>query len=303
MKKLDLENSKDLLSLKESLNNVIDKEIAKRQLTEKVNGLKNHSFGEYKALFESILDELYDLPSGKKTIGSYVKLVKENKAINTIYKLFESIENINPEDATFNAYALADVCESVDRKALAEGEKKMYSILKEGIKDCKNVTCESIDNALEAHKTLNESISFLTHKSDKGNLKHLNTRADSIKILSESISKNIAKEDEVITEGKTNKELLSDLHTLLENSQQAWEKKVLQDLSLCYFSNSDKSELFESYKNDCITTIDSLSDGDLDKSSRLHAMKQQLQEKKYNEETLTDDLFKLAELKETLIEG
>ena len=78
---------------------------------------------------------------------------------------------------------------------------------------------------------------------------------------------------------------------------------MLRDLSLCYISNGDKSELFETYKNDCINTIDGLSDGDLDKSTRLYAMKQQLQEKKFNEETLTDDLFKLAELKETLIEG
>ena len=66
-------------------------------------------------------------------------------------------------------------------------------------------------------------------------------------------------------------------------------------------ARSSKETLFETYKNDCISTIDEISDDD--NKSRLFAMKQQLSEKKYNEETLIEDLFNLAELKKTLLEA
>ena len=302
MKKLDLNNSKDLLSLKESLNKKIDEQIAKQQLSEKIDSLKGLSFGEYKVLFESTLDDIYDTESGKKLIASYVKLLKENKSINSLYRLFESIREVNPDKSSFTAYALADVCEGVDRKVLCEGEKKMYNICKAALKESKNTTCDGIDEILSGAKLLNESVSFLTHKSDKSDLKKVGKRAECISTLYESINKN-EEINKTVNESKSNKELLSDLNALLENTNQTWEKRVLNDLSMCYMSNGDKSELFETYKNDCISTIDEMSGDDLDKDTRLHAMKVQLMEKKYSEETLTDDLFKLAELKETLIEG
>ena len=305
MKQLDLNNSKDLTSLKESLNAVIDKKIAEQQLTEKLDSLKGLSFGEYKSLFECVMPGLCDTVEGKKILGSYVSLIKENKAVNSIYRVLEGTSFSNCDDATITAYAIGGLLENVNKKQLLEGEKKMYNIL---MRAChatgKPITCESIDNALNESKTLNDAVSYLSHHANSTNVKTINEKSHSIKVLSEFI--NECKEDanQVITENKTNSELMSDLNSLLENnSHSKWENDVIKDIMVCNAAGNDKSQLFETYKNKCISIIDEMDDDDdVSKKARLHGMKQQLMEKKYNQETLIDDLFKLAELSETLTE-
>ena len=129
MKKLDLNTSKDLFELKESLNKVIDKKIAEQKLQEKINSIQNLSFGEYKVLFEDVMPNLSDDVEGKKIIASYVKLLKENKSINLIYKILENKE-YSTDDTNALSYALSDILENIDKNLLREGEHKMYEIYK-----------------------------------------------------------------------------------------------------------------------------------------------------------------------------
>ena len=303
MKKLDLNTSKDLAALKKSLNAVIDKRINEQKLSEKITDMKNLSFGEYKVLFEDIMPELSNDVNGKKIIASYVKLIKENKAIKSVYKILEGKEICYNLDSNIAPYALTDVLENVDRKLLREGEQKMYSIYKDACEAVNDVTCERIDNTLNENKELNDAISYLTHKSDKSNIKALNERVNSIKALSNFVNESVGKmTPETVNETKTSGELVSELNGLFENVNTDWEHNVLQDIALCYASNGSKEELFESYKNRCIEAIDTLSnDDDIVEKSRLHGMKQQLSEKVYHAETLSEDLLKLAELRETLL--
>ena len=297
MKDIELKNSTDLEALKESFNKVLDKKISEQRLSEKLDSLKSLSFGECKSLFESVIDELYDAPEGKKLIGSYVKLIKENKSIHTVYKILEGVSALDKENADTAAYVLCNMCESVDRKQLTEGEKKMQNIVSEALKLSKNVTCESIDTALENNKPLNESIAHLTHKKNV----NINEKVSTIKTLTKCITESTSKSNNTVNE-KTSGELKDDLSNLIsEAGHDAWENQVIKDLTLCSISNGSKETLFETYKNDCISTIDEIRDDD--NKSRLFAMKQQLSEKKYNEETLIEDLFNLAELKKTLLEA
>lgn len=294
---INLKNSTDLEALKESFNKVLDKRISEQRLSEKLDSLKSLSFGECKSLFESVIDELYDAPEGKKLIGSYVKLIKENKSIHTVYKILEGVSTLDKENADTAAYVLCNMCESVDRKQLTEGEKKMQNIVSEALKLPKNVTCESIDATLENSKPLNESIARLTHKKNV----NINEKVSAVKTLTKCITESTSKSNNTVNE-KTSGELKDDLSNLIsEAGHDAWENQVIKDLTLCSISNGSKETLFETYKNDCISTIDEISDDD--NKSRLFAMKQQLSEKKYNEETLIEDLFNLAELKKTLLEA
>lgn len=305
MKQLDLNNSKDLTSLKESLNAVIDKKIAEQQLTEKLNSLKGLSFGEYKSLFESVMSDLCDSVEGKKILGSYVSLIKENKAINSVYRVLEGTGFNNCDDATITAYTVGGLLENINKKQLLEGEKKMYNILMSACQATgKVITCESIDNTLNENKVLNNAVSYLSHKANSTSVKSINEKSNSIKALSDFINECKQNPGDVITESKTNSELMSDLNSLLENNAHSeWENAVINDIMVCSAAGGDKSQLFETYKNKCISIIDEMDDDDdVNKKARLHGMKQQLMEKKYNQDTLIDDLFRLAELSETLNE-
>ena len=301
MKKLNLNMSEDLFRLKESLNNVIDAKIAEQKLSEKINEIDNLSFGEYKALFEDIMPDLSDSVEGKKLIASYVKLIKENKSINVLYKILES-KNYSGLDSTATAYAITDILEAIDRNLLKEGEKQMYNLFKESVKHVKNsLTCENIDDTLSTNATVNNAISYLTHDSDKNNIKQLNERVSCIKVLSDLVNESIKKTNDCVYAEKHNQNAIDEINNLIENTENSWEREVLKDISLCTVSNGDKKELFETYKTDCINVIDSIVSEDVVERSRLHGMKEQLQEKAYREESLCDDLLKLAELKHTLL--
>lgn len=301
MKKLDLNITKDLIALKESLNNVIDKKIAEQSLSEKLNSIKHLSFGEYKTLFENIMPDLANTVNGHKVIASYVKLLKENAAINSIYRVLQGFGLNESTDKNVAPYVLTDILENIDRNILKEGEQKMYKIYTDACKISGNVTCESIDNILNENKSLNDAISYLTHKSNKADVKLLNERVSSIKVLSDFVNENTVSKNVETNTDKTNSELMSELNELFEGVENEWEHNVLKDIALCYMSGGNAEQLFEDYKAKCIETIDNIESDDVVERSRLHGMKQQLSEKQYHADTLSDDLFKLAELKETLL--
>jgi len=300
MKKVNLNTSETLSQLKESFNKTIDKKIKKVQLTEKLKEMDGFSFCESKMLFDTLLDKLYENTRGKKLITSYIKLIKENKSINNVYRIMESFGKLNNTNPTLTAYLIGEMCNNINRKELSGGEKKMNTILKEAVK-INGMSVEDINNIVNENKKITDNISyFCKNKMKSSNLN------ESIKIIN-SISE-LLNENKVNTLDESNnvdnKTLMRDLNNLMNNDLTLWENKVIKDISMCTMSDGNKEELFETYKNDCISTIDGmLDDSDVDATSRLFSMKQQLSEKKYSEETLTDDLFKLAELKETLKNG
>ena len=303
MKQIDINKSKDLIALKESLNNVIDKKIAQQRLSEKLNEMKTLSFGEYKALYDDIINDLSDinLNESMKSLASYVKLLKENKAIRSVYKIIDHVGLDTTSDPTITAYAWATILESVDKKQLKEGEQKMYNIYKNACNMVDGITPERIDSVLAESKSVNDAVKYLTHQSNSSNINKLNERVSSINALSNLIKESTKTEKAQIDSEKNNVDLISELNEIFVNEYKEWENKVLKDLSICYASGSDTKELFEQYKTSCIEAIDSIDDADLTTKSRLHGMKQQLMEKEYNKETLQEDLFKLAELKETIL--
>ncbi len=305
MKQIDINKSEDLIALKESLNNVIDKKIANQRLSEKLNEMKNLSFGEYKSLYDDIIDKLsgINISESMKSLASYVKLLKENKAIRSIYKIIDRVGLDTTSDPTITAYAWATILESVDKKQLKDGEKKMYDIYKNACNLVDGITPERIDTVLAESKTINDAVKYLTRNSNSSNINKLNERVSSINALSNLIKESITIEKPKMDNEKPTDDLISELNEIFVNEYKDWENKVLRDLSICYASGSDTKELFENYKTSCIEAIDSVNDDDLTTKSRLHGMKQQLMEKEYNQETIQEDLFKLAELKETILNG
>jgi hypothetical protein len=71
-----------------------------------------------------------------------------------------------------------------------------------------------------------------------------------------------------------------------------------------YLSGGQESTLFESYINECMSTIDRILESDVDVStiSRMTQMKEQLSNKKYVKENFSVDIKNLSELKHTLNE-
>lgn len=303
MKKLNLDKTSDLLKLKESLNKTIDNMIANKELNEKINSISNLSFQEYKSLFEAVMPDLCNNANGKKIIASYVKLIRENKAINTIYKVLERSgisENYDVKDA---CYVISEAINHINRKELSDGEKKMYEIYKEAIANSKNISGTLIDEVLSENKSINDAIKYFVKDNKNNAIDKLNENLKNMRVLREFIESKPVKESSNETGEKTNEELISEYNNILESSESETEKKIVNDVFMCGLTGGSKESLFESYKNECIKAIDDNDCGeDIEKKTRLHGIKKQLESKKYNEETLKEDLQKLLELKNALTE-
>ena len=85
MKKSEIKTVNDLVSLKESFNKILDNKIEEKKLAEKISEISNMNFGEVKSLFEGVSYKLFD--NNKKCIADYVKTIKENKDLKTLYVL------------------------------------------------------------------------------------------------------------------------------------------------------------------------------------------------------------------------
>ncbi len=303
MRKLNLNKTSDLLKLKESLNKTIDNMVAEKNLNEKINSISGLSFQEYKALFESVMPDLCSNANGKNIIASYVKLIKENKAINTIYKVLERT-GINGEyDGKDACNVISEAIKHIDTIQLSEGEAVMYEICKKAFSSSKNTSSELIDNVLSENKNINDAIKYFTKNGGKTNLDNLSEEVKNLRILREFIESKQVKVEGNTELTKSNNELISDYNDILEQAETDTEKKVINDIFMCGLSGGNKESLFESYKNECIKSINSKKcDDDINRKSRLHGIKTQLETKKYNEETLKEDLQKLLELNGALTE-
>ena len=128
-------------------------------------------------------------------------------------------------------------------------------------------------------------------------------RVKSMKLLEGKVNdSNIVNES--IVDSRTASELINDLSNITDGLEE-WQKRVVNDISKYILENKTKEDLFNDYKADCINTINEsinkTEDGNFETVSQLKGMVSQLSEKKYNKETVNEDLFMLSELKQTLI--
>ena len=108
-------------------------------------------------------------------------------------------------------------------------------------------------------------------------------------------------EEKIDVEEKDFKSLIKDLNENIK-SENLWETEALTDIALCTISDGSKQELFETYKSACINLLeDKISiSKKIEERSRFLGMKNSLERKEYNEDTLNESILKLSELKKTL---
>ena len=153
----------------------------------------------------------------------------------------------------------------------------------------------------ESKNDVNSSIEYLL--SVKRTASNVNDRVKSMKLLEGKVNDaNIVNES--IVDNRKASELVNDLSNITDGLEE-WQKRVVNDISKYILENKTKEDLFNDYKEECINTINesinNTEDGNFETVSQLKGMVSQLSEKKYNKETVNEDLFMLSELRQTLI--
>ena len=299
MKKNIIKDSNDLIKLKESFNKAFDTQIRAKQIEERVSNLDKLGFGEIKTLFEGISDKLFD--SHKDCVANYIKTIKENKELKTLYVLFENaLKPAHVNDTNLLVSSMVAISESIDKKTLKEGVKKLQGILKEAVVKS-NITAEEFDALLNENKDINESLSYIL--TNKKTAKNLFEHTNKVHTVVSYINENMAS-DNVVDEkasDKTKTELVNDLNEAI-SCDTPWETEAIKDLTLCYLSESNSEDLFNRYKNGCISLLnEKIEDTDnIEEGIRFSTMKESLVKKDFDKTKLKESILTLAELKYTL---
>ena len=292
MKTIDLNTVKDLTAVKDNILKIFDKRINEAKINDFVNSIDDLSFIGCKQLFEGISDKLFDSVRGKKLIGKYARLIKEDKDLKNLYLLSE---NLTTKQTVTDAKLYISECANFSVSLKKNSLNKLHSILKEAVK-LSGLGLEELNDIVSGNKVLNESIDFiLTNKKTLGNVgeytKHIN-------IIAETLNKNVTND---INETAN----IEDINHLLEEEDlEDWEKDIVEEIVMANLAGHSKENIFEKLKNECIRIIDESCEmiENEDNVSRLKLMKEQLSNKVYNEETINEDLLKLSELRKTLKE-
>ena len=155
---------------------------------------------------------------------------------------------------------------------------------------------------MNENKEINESLSYiLTNKKTAKNLfEHTNKMHAVISYINENMnSDNVLNND---ASSKTKAELVNDLNEAI-SCDTPWETEAIRDLTICYLSESNSEELFNKYKNECVSLLNEKIEeaNSIEEGIRFSTMKESLSKKEFDKSKLKESILTLAELKYTLI--
>lgn len=294
-------NISELERIREAFNSVVDKKQELNRIYSLKESVEELSIPELKQVYESISDKLYATDGGKKLLSKYIKLVTENKTMQTEYVIVNGIYSpMDVMDTHMYIAELFDIHGKRDKEYKAK-KGQVVDLLKECI-DMVNMSSYDLENIInESKNDVNSSIEYLL--SVKRTASNVNDRVKSMKLLEGKVNDaNIVNES--IVDNRKASELVNDLSNITDGLEE-WQKRVVNDISKYILENKTKEDLFNDYKEECINTINesinNAEDGNFETVSQLKGMVSQLSEKKYNKETVNEDLFMLSELRQTLI--
>lgn len=295
---MNLNSVEGLTKLLNELNCVIDNKIKKVKLDENIKKVDTLSFFECKNVFDGISDRLFESKKGQSCIAKYIKLIKENKDLRDMFTLYENfITPFNILDTKLFVTESCGYANDINKQNYKNGTKALRRLIKTSLKEC-SISDEDFNNILNEKKEINDSITFVLE--NKKTAKNLHLYTENLSNIINYIDKN----KEPLNESVKEEHSFKDLKGVFENDLELWENAAIEKIVLCNISNGDKEKIFEEYKEKCLTLIsETLEDEDItvETKSHLSTMKNQLQEKKYKEETINNDILKLAQLENTLL--
>lgn len=299
MKKLDFENPDNIVKFQKILNETMEQKIREAKTNSALNSISDMSLGQMVSIFENISDKIVETEKGRELLRKYVKTITENKDLLKSYKLRSAILNpVTDNSVSFLNEALS-ISEISGTKKYGEGKKKLSQILKE-MAILAKLSYEDIEKISLNESELQNAIEYLI--TNKKTFKNLSEYVSNKTIVENYVAEH--KKSAPISEGaQSTSELMSELSESL-SSLNDLQRGVMTEIVESRLARKEDSELFETYKNDCLSAMrEKISESDDNgEVSKLKIMEQQLSEKVYSKDDFVTDLMNLSELKQTLSE-
>lgn len=291
----NMKSIEELDAYQNELNEKFDTRRRVLNLIAEAKELGGKSFGYLKESFENLSSKLFRTDEGKAVMRKYTNVIKENKSLSSLHKLYENIRKAH-SGIDFD-YFVGTICETnwnVKAKELTEGMEKLAGVVAEGY----IVVGEGAGKYLGTENDrLDGAIEFIAE--NKVGQKNIVKYSEAVKVIREAVEKNgnIADSFKKETDlDKTIEDLIS------KYSKDEYTDEEEKDMLANQIARSgDEEAVFIKKKSECVDSLDEAikkySDGNHDEElSTLKKIHEQVSAKSYNPETIGPDICNFVEM-------
>ena len=259
--------------------------------------LDTTNFGVLNHIFESRLPELFK--TNKAAVKSVMKLIKEDQNLSSEFKFYDTIrkykgnitETIDPTTLLAKFNETAETYKFIDKDTIIESNKKFRKVLKEN----NIIPTEFLTE--EEKKLYDAGHIVLTKKKNLNNVVTLTESFNSITNYMDSHKNDAVKENS--DPSKLIREFEERLKDTLTESEMSFVQQITDWRSP--LAEQRKEKLFNKFKNECIDKVNEMLKEDAG-NVELEALKKQLEEQKFNKESIVKDIAKLLEIRDILLD-
>lgn len=291
----NMKTIEELDAYQNELNEKFDTRRRVLNLIAEAKELGGKSFGYLKESFENLSSKLFRTDEGKAVMRKYTNVIKENKSLSSLHKLYENIRKAH-SGIDFD-YFVGTICETnwnVKAKELTEGMEKLAGVVAEGY----IVVGEGAGKYLGTENDrLDGAIEFIAE--NRAGQKNIVKYSEAVKVIREAVEKNgnIADSFKKETDlDKTIEDLIS------KYSKDEYTDEEEKDMLANQIARSgDEEAVFIKKKTECVDSLDEAikkySDGNHDEElSTLKKIHEQVSAKSYNPETIGPDICNFVEM-------
>ena len=291
----NMKTIEELDAYQNELNEKFDTRRRVLNLIAEAKELGGKSFGYLKESFENLSSKLFRTDEGKAVMRKYTNVIKENKSLSSLHKLYENIRKAH-SGIDFD-YFVGTICETnwnVKAKELTEGMENLADVVAEGY----IVVGEGAGKYLGTENDrLDGAIEFIAE--NKVGQKNIVKYSEAVKVIREAVEKNgnIADSFKKETDlDKTIEDLIS------KYSKDEYTDEEEKDMLANQIARSgDEEAVFIKKKTECVDSLDEAikkySDGNHDEElSTLKKIHEQVSAKSYNPETIGPDICNFVEM-------
>lgn len=254
--------------------------------------LDTRNFGVLNHIFEQELPRLFK--TNKKAVRAVVKLIKEDKNLLNQFNFYKALKEYNSSAVDSEAY-LKKLVEEFDNKI--NHENLCCAISNEKLRDTlieNNVfPSDFID---EKDMRLYEDVETLTCSKV--------LLSNTLVILeAEKRVANILNENKKVEDAKPKVDTIREFEENMRDTLTESEIDLVKTITSARepIAEAKREKLFNSYRDECINKVDEMIASE-PYNDELKGLKQQIESKTYNKETIVEDMAKLLAIRDVLDE-
>lgn len=254
--------------------------------------LNTRNFGVLNHIFEQELPRLFK--TNKKAVRAVVKLIKEDKNLLNQFNFYKALKEYNSSSVDSEVY-LKRLVEEFDNKI--NHENLCCAISNEKLRDTlieNNVfPSDFID---EKDMRLYEDVETLTCSKV--------LLSNTLVILeAEKRVANILNENKKVEDAKPKVDAIREFEENMKDTLTESEIDLVKTITSARepIAEAKREKLFNSYRDECIKKVDEMIASE-PYNDELKGLKQQIESKTYNKETIVEDMAKLLAIRDVLDE-